>query len=550
MYEELNKNIRKFTFNVFSRRLLSINVIFFVLVVVLWVIFQNYLYNKFVADYYIKSVRNIEKELAAVSVTNKEYINRIIEKNLSDRWIKGIWLTDKNNILIAHSSRQIMNKYLNLKYKNKDFSGYKLWKFDNNGDVIPVVKKNLKWNSIDVIFPVYNNRDIKYICGVRFSRYIIAPFLFPELDVPVYFYIIEVIIIGFILVSLFFIINIIVLKKISAREEHKVRDSIAWLYKIPIDDINYSIEFDKKYKHNIFAEYIRFINYILDYYHTRIKHLIEKDIKLRKITSPLIVNDIDAEKKIETVNIVVRPDEKDINKYLTGLYYNEKEFKPVKNFSWSVYHYGKDEDKDIIIKFVDILGNRKGFFLLDIEEIKNRRFLLEFLNYYLTKKQKNISNTSGYLTELNNFIHRFGETELWFHSMYFLLDTETNYIEISATKFSPVILFKREDNEAYYYNFEGIALGKRDSANFQKALKKEVFRLGQGDIILIMNKEFEKLKNYDKVEFELYKIINILKENPDTPAEVLKEKIVNKMIDFGVDFSLYKELFLFILKRD
>ncbi len=547
---DLNNDIKKFTLKTFSNKLIIINLFFIFLVLGLWVFYQNIVYTKFANQYYLKTVKHLSLQLSLTAETNKAGVESVIRKNLQDKWIKNIWVTDSDGILISHSSKRILNKYLKLKFTLYGDINKKLWKFDSNGDVIPSLTKNLKYNSIDTVFPVYENNQIKFFCGIRFSRFVITPFLLPQIDIPIYFYLIEVVFISLFIFLLFIIVNIIVFSKITNREEKLLRDSIATLYKIPIDDIEYKIEIDEKYKKNILAEYLKFINYILEYYHTRIKNLIEKDIKLRKITPPLLFTDDADSTRIEPVKIVVKPTEQDINKYLSELYYNEKNLQPIKNFSYDIYHFFNDYKNDIILKFINILGNRKAFFLLDISDEKNKRFLLEFLNYYLQNKKKGISNSDGYLTELNNFLNRFGDSELWFHSMYLILDTETNYIEMCSTKFSPVILFKAEEKEAYYYEFEGVPVGKRTSENFQKNLKKEVFRLSAGDIILIMNKEFENLKNYDGIKFEMYKIIDVLKDNPDTSAEVLREKIVNKMIDFGIDFSKTNELFLLILKRN
>ncbi len=545
----LNEKLERFNLVKFSEKLIRYNIFLIFIIIILFLIYEIKIYNNFTQIYYKTSMREFQANLSPVSISNINLISKFVEKKLSEKWVKGVWICD-NKWNLLYSS----DDYINSKYQGAKFSPYKsiytyLWKFDNKGDVVPILRNNLKFNMGEVIFPVYNNNEIKFFCGIKFYKYIFSPFFIFQKDIPVYFYIIEILLILFIIIFVFTLFINVVLKKIALKDEKKLRSLISGLYKLPLDNKDIYIKYEEKYKHNIIVEFIKFVNYLLNFYSKKIEYISKKDLALRKIIPPLIFS-TDKSKDKSEVKLIVKADEKDINKLLIKEYYNENDLTSIKGYSWSIYHYGKEEKRNIIVKFLDIFGNRKAFFVASLKNNNDKRFMLEFLNYYLKNKSSNLTNSYSYLSELNTFLHRFGEGRLWFHIFYALLDTDTNYFEVSSTKFSPLILYKADEKSSYYYEFDGIPVGAKKSDEFQEKLKKEVFRLSVDDIIIIFNKEFEKLKNFDGMKFEMYEIVKVLKDNPDTSAEILKDKIIDTLNKFSVDYSTVDELFFLILKRN
>ncbi|HEC92202.1 MAG TPA: hypothetical protein ENI51_04285, partial [Candidatus Atribacteria bacterium] len=179
-----------------------------------------------------------------------------------------------------------------------------------------------------------------------------------------------------------------------------------------------------------------------------------------------------------------------------------------------------------------------------------KSFLLSFINYFLNNRLENIDSASTYLANMNNLLNRVGHSELKFDALYTVLDNNTNYIEVSSTRITPLIFYKAEDREATYYEFAGLQIGERWGDEFVQSLKKESFRLSNNDTLVILNKTIENLVNFDGDKYELHNIVKTVHKEFPASAEVMIEKIKDSLKDFSVDFSKIDDLIILIIKRN
>ena len=140
--------------------------------------------------------------------------------------------------------------------------------------------------------------------------------------------------------------------------------------------------------------------------------------------------------------------------------------------------------------------------------------------------------------------------EIKFNILFALLDTDLNYIEISSCNISPLIFYKFSEDNFYFYNFDSFKIGEVENEKFIEKLKKASFKLEKGDTIGIFNKEIENIYNINSEKYEFNKIIEIIKNEKLTTADVITEKIVESIKKFKIDFSKIGELLILIFKKE
>ncbi len=514
------------------------------------IVFLNYSANeKFMQNYRYAIIYDIANRLKNVDDT--ALLKNIIDESLKNRWVKTIFICDRAGNLIIHSIEEITQKLAGKRIGNKyEFIFNHLWQFKPDGTPIPLEKVFIPELSVVSALPVYDaeTKTIKYVVTVKFHRFMFDSFLLRYKKLPWYFFFIEIGAAVIIIILLVSFIIFILLKNNFKKINRKLRYILLNLYKINPENLPLKVEFNaEKFKDNIVADYIKFINDLLDKFYNKLQNEIKRGEGLRRVVPPLILRE-PVEKEIK---VLLKSEQINIPDELWNVYFKNEDIKEIEGYSTGLYHF-KKKNPDIVFKFINISSNKKGFFIAEIKEgnTQKKSFLLSFINYFLNNRLENIDSASTYLANMNNLLNRVGHSELKFDALYTVLDNNTNYIEVSSTRITPLIFYKAEDREATYYEFAGLQIGERWGDEFVQSLKKESFRLSNNDTLVILNKTIENLVNFDGDKYELHNIVKTIHKEFPASAEVMIEKIKDSMKDFSVDFSKIDDLIILIIKRN
>ncbi len=510
----------------------------------------NYLANERVMKNYRHTLLfNVARRLN--DVKDEESIEKIVKETVNDKWVKTVFVCNKDGNLISHSIESVENQFKNKKLGNKyDFIFNHLWMFNVEGKPIPYEKTFTKEFSVVSSFPVYDKdtKIIKYVLTISFDRFIYKPTLLKYKKLPYYLSFIEIGVILFLLMIIISLIIFFILKGHFKGISKKLRYILLNLHKVDVHNLPQKIEYNEdKFGKEIIGEYIKFANELLDKAFNRIKEERERGEKLRSVIPPLIMRS----SLQDGSKVVLREASLNLCDELWKKYFADNSIADIEDYSIGMYHFNKNEP-NLVFKSIDIDAHRKGFFVGEIkeEDSSKKAFLLTFINYFLNNRLENIDSTSGYLLNMNNILNRTAKSEMKLNAMYAVLNNETNYFEVSSTNIEPLILYMAEDREATYYQFKGLKVGEKWGDDFLKSLKKEGFKLNSDDTIVIMNKSINHLKNFDNDEYEMQNIVQIIHSQFPLSADVLVDKIKNSLKDFSVDFSKNDDLIVLAIKKN
>lgn len=514
------------------------------------IIFINYNANEnFMQNYRNTVLYNVADRLKEADTT--EEISKIIKHTFKNRWVRTLFVCDKTGLLLVHSVDNVTKRLSGKKPGSRyEFIFTHLWQFNPDGTPIPFEKYLEKEISILSSLPVYDEttKKLKYIIVIEFDRFMFAPYLMKYKDFPYYLFFVEIGVAMLVIIIIALLLGIFFLTKNYKKITRNLRYILSNLYKVELKDLPQKIEFNKEgLKNNIVADYINYINELLDKLHQKIEQERERAEELRRVQLPLILK----KPFEEPLKVIVKKERVNVPENLWSLYFSDETIKEIQNYSAGFYHFKKAEPT-IVFKQIDINPNKKAFFIADIKE-KNKYkhpLLLTFLNYFLNTRKENIESTTIYLQNMNNLLYYAGGSELKFDALYAVLNTDTDYIEISSTNISPLILYKADSREAIYYQFEGLQLGEKWSDEFLQKLKKQSFQLSEDDTIVIINNSVESLVNTTGVKYEVNNIVKTIHKQFPAPAEVLIEKIQNSIKDFSPDFSKIDDLAVLVIKRN
>ena len=530
---EIKKNNFNFKNLVIIPALISSLTLFLILAFLIFIVSKST--EKFMKDYRKIAIKNTAKIISYL--TNEIEIKNILREKSKEKWINSIGIADKNGIIFFHSNNDLIGKSISNDIK------YHLWKFSPDGSPIPF-EKFLK-NEIAIISytPIYDSstKSLKYFLIIKFERFIFKPFLIFK-KLPYQTFIIEIILISVFLILISFFATISFLSKKFKKEEKGLIETLSEFKNIDINNLPKKIEYNEKIQNTILKAFADSFNALLENIYRKLKYEEEKTKKIISATIPLIIKKPD-----DKIKVIVK--EENINQ--NSLLYFEDKIKPINNYSINLYHL-KKENPSLFFREIEISNKRKTYFIFEIQEkeLNKKLFIISFLNYFIEKYSPNVSSTISFLENLNNFVKQFNLPEIKFNILFALLDTDLNYIEISSCNISPLIFYKFSEDNFYFYNFDSFKIGEVENEKFIEKLKKASFKLEKGDTIGIFNKEIENIYNINSEKYEFNKIIEIIKNEKLTTADVITEKIVESIKKFKIDFSKIGELLILIFKKE
>lgn len=514
-------------------------------IIILLLFFSHYL-SQFDHQYQQAITDTLSQQLTRINQLNIENknteINKIIEAYAKNKYVLSLQLIDPTSQMLLGTTEKLDAQY--------NFIYNYLWKFTPEGDIIPYRDNQKKNDYLNIFFPIYNSqKTMDYIVNIKLKKYFNKPVYLPY--IKIYINLIYILLFSLILflILLADILIIILSKQFNKNNATSKKELLLKLYEYNLNTFPFKFNFEEgKFKNNFMADMIKYINNLIDLCHQKINLKQEENDKLKLILPPMMIKNLGNREKL---NLIVKPEEVDYPKFLKELYFQNTDRKEISGYSTGLFYSGDDPDSDMLFKYINIDHDKKGFFTAKILEsnAKKKILLLSLLNYIIDIQKENISKPEGFLSTINSLLNRLGKSELQIHALYAVLHTESNFIEIASTKFSPAIYYHAETQEFALYEFNSIPLGLKASDEFLNTLRKESFKLSPKDMVLLCDNSIENLYNANQQKLEVYALLESIKHYQSESAEVIVDKIKDKLYQFSMDFSSLKNLFILILKK-
>lgn len=497
----------------------------------------------FYRDLLLKGLQLQMKEIVRLPQEDRgQRIGTFISDHSKTPYVLSLWVTDSQGRLLASPA-------LARQETLPPLPGH-LWQFTPDGSVIPHIDEKKENDYLEAFFAVYGQENrIEYVTGLR-MRKSFAPSLFLPLIKRMMD--LKTVILACLGIFLIFLANLLITilaLPVNKKNARLQKELLARLALCNPATLPFRFQFDQEaLKGNFIADLLSYMNGLFAAFYAQKQEEEARQEQLRQIVPPSVASGPESR---EPVRVFVKPDYTDLARYVWELYFKDQTPGEINGYSSGIYHMYKDSASDILFRFTDLEAKKKSFFTARILEpdTDKKIVLLSCISYFLSHCRENVQRSDAVLAQINALVNRLGIGEMQLHAAYAVLDLETDYFEVSSTRFTPLILYKAATGEISYHAFRSAPLGARMSDEFLKELKKEAFRLDSGDILILPDEILENLYNPDGDKFEIYALARIVKENAAEDAGVIRDKIREKLMQFSVDFAKIRDLLFLVVKK-
>lgn len=127
---------------------------------------------------------------------------------------------------------------------------------------------------------------------------------------------------------------------------------------------------------------------------------------------------------------------------------------------------------------------------------------------------------------------------------YAIIDAQSRVLRYVSAGHNPPILLKKATGEVHYLEADGIALGVLDAIELEE---KEI-ALETGDVIVLYTDGVTEAINPNKEEFGEDRLMQLIKEQHELPANELIKTIENVVMEFTEDEPQFDDFTLMIVK--
>ncbi len=291
---------------------------------ILFFIYNNF-YSNFGKEYKLNVVSNFNREITIInnSITNRgnkdARINNLIKAYLKDKYLLSIWVSDNKGDLFLHSRESMKKKFPDLKRAEeyKDVFQYN-WSFRPDGTVIPLIKEKKDNDYTETFCPVYNlKKKIDYIKGIRFKKYLSRSIYIPGINIYINTFYIIIISLCLLMILIIIFPLIIILKSGHDRQAARNRELITKLNESPVDREPFQYTFNgKDIQNNFTSDMIKYINSLLENFHSNVDSEKNKQNKIKTVLPPAI---FETELRKEKIKVTVKPDDINLQQFLWGI---------------------------------------------------------------------------------------------------------------------------------------------------------------------------------------------------------------------------------------
>ncbi|MDN3668590.1 SpoIIE family protein phosphatase [Echinicola jeungdonensis] len=115
---------------------------------------------------------------------------------------------------------------------------------------------------------------------------------------------------------------------------------------------------------------------------------------------------------------------------------------------------------------------------------------------------------------------------------YYILDTRNKKLTFSRAGHCPTLYFNIKTQEASFLSVGGLGLGILRNEKYRNYLEEKTLPYQEGDILVMYTDGIIESKNENKEEFGYDRLKEIINQNHNLSAQLIKEKIIQSVYDF------------------
>ena len=138
-----------------------------------------------------------------------------------------------------------------------------------------------------------------------------------------------------------------------------------------------------------------------------------------------------------------------------------------------------------------------------------------------------------------------------FLSMFYgLLDAETGKMDFSGVGHNPTLVYRAVTRSIESIRCRGLALGLRDGKVFDRLVESKQIDLKSGDIFFQYTDGIQHAMNSKNERFGMDRFLSCIREYSGLPAQILVDKVLERVIEFSVGCPQFDDITLVAVKRD
>lgn len=155
------------------------------------------------------------------------------------------------------------------------------------------------------------------------------------------------------------------------------------------------------------------------------------------------------------------------------------------------------------------------------------------------------------LSRVNAFVADDVKKGMFITIFLVVLDSVNRTITYTSAGHNPMILYRKEEDRAYFLNPRGIPLGISlpDDLSFEETLAAETVRLKKDDILVIYTDGITEAMNAQKEQFGTQRLLDFIRANCPLAAEEFAEKFNDELSTFTGDLPQHDDITLVAVKE-
>jgi len=235
---------------------------------------------------------------------------------------------------------------------------------------------------------------------------------------------------------------------------------------------------------------------------------------------------------------------RDIQEGLNPMAYYHKGGIQIKGFTRAAQDVGGD-----YFDYIDIDENRIGVLISDVSgKGLPASLVMVMIRTVFTTYIKHMDDidSAAAVTTINDLLNSDFAIDEFATLFFFIYDRKKEELSFSNAGHGPLYCFRKKDGAITSTQLDGMPIGIMANARYFQGKA----RLEPGDIIIMFTDGAKEMRNIDKEEYGLDRILRMLVEKHDLPADDIVKALVDDIDDFRKNVPPHDDMTLVVFKRD
>lgn len=209
------------------------------------------------------------------------------------------------------------------------------------------------------------------------------------------------------------------------------------------------------------------------------------------------------------------------------------ELKNNESFDITAYSMAADE---VGGDYYDILEPGNGIYNLIIGDVSGKgtsaAFNMAQMRGIFHSLAQEISSPSIFIKQANAAMGRCLEKTSFITAFYFQINTPENKLLYCRAGHCPALYYSKKEKKVYALEGDGLGLGIIRNSEYDQYVEETTMSYAAGDVLLLYTDGITEAKNSDNQQYGYEGIEESLLRYTDQPIEIIKEGLINDLIEF------------------